>query len=552
VGWREDLRAAARYGATFLGETLIKAAQPNGEVQNDEDQDRGPGGYNEDSSTNAPIPDQKADADPKSLFWDPFAIIEQLGYKDKPSQITYGTLKAMAWKNPVISAVIQTRVNQVAAFAQYQPDRYQLGYQIRLRDSEKQATKQDKEWAKQMSLLLQRTGITDNPRGRNNFETMLKKLTWDSLVYDQLCMEIVPNRLGQPAEWYAVDAGTFRRADSGTLRYDEDDAKAVRYVQVYDGQIISEYTQEELCFGIRNPRTDIRNHGYGTSELEMLVSTVTSMLWSWEYNQKFFTQGSGQKGILNFKGAIPEKQMKQFRRHWYQMISSVENAWRTPITNADELQWINMQSNNRDMEFSAWMDFLIKVTCSMYSMDPVEVNFKYGNAGQRSGMQEASNKEKITESKERGLRPLLRFLETQINHYIVWPLNESFEFKFVGLDAQTRDDVAKLNQSRVKTIWTVDELRAEEDLPPLPDGLGQVILDPTWLQFKQGQAMQQQGGAPGEAAPPGDESPESFGDVDFEALLADEDEDEGEEATPKEETAKSLDSSRSIVVDVRL
>ncbi len=279
------------------------------------------------------------------------------------------------------------------------------------------------------------------------------------------------------------------------MTVNEDDDKQVRYVQIYDGMVIAEYTQEEMCFAVRNPRNDIRLYGYGTSELEMLVPSITSLLWAWDYNSKFFSQGSAAKGIINFKGAVPENQLKNFRRHWYQMLSGVENAFRTPITNAEELQFINMQTSNRDMEFSAFMDFLIKTVCSMYQMDPIEVNFKYGNTGQKGGMGEANNKEKILESRERGLRPLLRFMAANINRHIVWPMNENFEFEFVGLDAKTKGEIADDNTKRVKTIMMVDELRAEEDLPPLPDGSGQVVLDPVWMQamtMKQQAAQQQE------------------------------------------------------------
>lgn len=446
------------------------------------------------ASMGGDVPTEKAEDDPKALFYDPFSIIEQLGYKDKPSQISYGTLRNMVWKMPIIHAVIQTRVNQVAAFARPQANRYQMGFRVRLRDHESKPTSADKKWAREMEAMVMRTGITQNPAGRDNFETYLRKVAWDSLVYDQACTEIVPNRKGEPAEWYAVDASSIRQADTATTYMNEDLQEAIRYVQIYDGMIVSEYTQNEMIFGVRNPRTDMRQHGYGVSELEMLVPAVTSLLWAWQYNSKFFSQGSAAKGILNFKGAVPEKQLRAFRRHWYQMLSGIENAWRTPITNAEDLQWINMQNTNRDMEFSAWMDFLIKVVCALYCLDPVEINFLYGNIGQSSTLQEHSNREKITESKERGLRPLLHFLETWMNRGIIWPINENFEFEFVGLDARTRDEVNAYNQTAVQTIRTVDELRAEDDLPPLPNGTGQVLLNPTWVQVKQQaeQAQQQQ------------------------------------------------------------
>jgi hypothetical protein len=570
-------------GATALGDALLtyaeegfeKGVRQTKDVRRDAEESdpdvgtgsddeegpsRTPGGSNEDTAINAPVPKEPTEGEPKSLFWDPFAIVEQLGYKERPSNITYGTLQAMVWKMPIIQAIVQTRVGQVAAFSTPQHDRYQLGYRIKLRDSQQEPTKQDKVWMEQAESMIMRTGVTNNPRGRDSFETFLRKISWDSLVYDQMCFEVVPSRDGIPSEWYAVDAATMRIADSATTYVDEDDTKAVRYVQIYDGMIIAEYTQEELCFGVRNPRTDIRLFGYGTGELEMLVNCITALLWAWEYNKRFFSQGTAPKGLLNFKGAVPEKQLKSFRRHWYQMLAGVENAWRTPITNADDLQWVNMQNNNRDMEYNAWMDFLIKVACSMFQMDPVEVNFKYGNTGQKGGLQEANNKEKIIESKERGLRPLLRFISQQINRNIIWPMNENFEFTFVGLDAKTQDDVANLNQKRVKTMMMVDELRAEDDLPPLKDGLGEVILDPTWLQYMQAQQMAEQGGmegGPGGFGEAGGEEGgeegegQTFGDVDFEALMRETEggKEGGEEG--EEEAAKSMRHGK-LVVDLTL
>jgi hypothetical protein len=520
-------------------------------------------GPNKDSAANNPVPTEITDEEPKALMWDPYAIVEQLGYKDRPSQLTYGTLKAMAWKTPVLHAVIQTRVQQVASFCRPQHDRYQIGFRIKLRDSEKEPTKAEREWMREMETLITRTGVTEHPRGRDNFESFLRKVVWDTLVYDQMTFEVVPDRKGNPCQWYAVDSSTMRLADTASTFMDERQEKAIKYVQIYDGQVIAEYNQNELCFGVRNPRSDIRLFGYGVSELEMLIPTVTSLLWGFEYNQRFFSQGSAPKGLINFKGVTSEKQLQQFRRHWHMMCAGVENAWRTPITSGEDLQYVNLQQSSRDMEFNAWIDFLIKIACSMYSMDPAEVNFQYGNVGQKQSLQQASNKEKITESKERGLRPLLRFVAEKMNQHIVWPINEAFEFDFVGLDAQTRDQMADLNSKRVKTMVTIDEIRAEDDLPPLPDGKGEVILDPTylqWAQLKEGMGME---GAPGEGGDMGEGEPENGeggggeDKTDFARLLAeydedeDEDEDENEDKGSKDKDDKK-ESKKSFVVDIDL
>lgn len=485
-----------------------------------EGNEKAPGGSSEETAQSAPVPTEKAEDNPKSLFWDPFAIIEQLGYKERPSQISYGTLRAIVWKLPIIQAIIQTRINQIVSFCSPQHNRYELGFRIKMRNHEDKPTAADKKFSRQMESFIMRTGVTDNPRGRDGFEQFVRKFIWDSMVYDQACMEVVPNRKGQPAEWYAVDSSSMRLADTARTYMDEDLRDTVKFVQVYDSMIVAEYTQEELAFGIRNPRSDMRLHGYGVSEIEMLMSAVTSLLYAWDYNTKFFSQGTSAKGLLNFKGAVSEAQMRAFRRHWYQMVTGVENAWRTPITNAEEVQWVNMQQSNRDMEFNAWMDFLIKVSCGIYSMDPIELNFKYGNVGQKGALSEGNNKEKLTESKERGLRPLLRFLASVLNLHVVWPINENFEFAFVGLDAFTREEAADMATKQVKSFRTIDEIRAEDDLPSLADGTGNLILDPTYLQYlvQQQQAKQQtqQGGMPGQEGVP--QGPD--GQPDFQQMLA--------------------------------
>lgn len=566
MGFSDVWRSTASHLLGTAGAALMEMAAGNDpllkaekrDVKTGEGPESAPGGSAPDSAENTPFPTEQADKDPKTLFWDPFSIVEQLGFKERPSQITYGTLKAMCWKTPPIQAVIQTRINQMASFARVSRDRYDMGFRVQTRESDKTPGKAAQKWIEQAHSMILRTGLTDNPRGRDCFEDFIRKVMWDSLVYDQMAFEVVPNKRGQPVEWYAVDGSTFRIADTASTFLDEDDEKIIRYVQIYDGMIISEFNQEELCFGVRNPRTDIRLFGYGVSELEMLITIVTAMLFAFEYNQRAFTQGSAQKGILNFKGAVPDRELKAFRRHWYQLCAGVENSWRTPITNAEDLQWISMQANNREMEYSAFYDFLLKIACAMYLIDPVEVNFKYGNTGQKGTLAEAANKDKIIESKERGLRPLLRFLENRLNEHIIWPLNEDFEFKFVGLDAKTRSEVADLNQKLVKTTRTVDELRAEDDMPPLPDGKGEIILDPTFLQYVQGKEAAAAGpeggmpgapGAPGEGGEPGDE------DEDLEALLREQEEGEQDEDEDEdEETAKSLGGlgPRPYVVDLRL
>lgn len=489
MGWADTLRGMASGAAAGALDVLAKASENVAAQQ----------------STAVSATPKETQGNPTSdvqaLEWDPFSVIDALGYKERPSNMTYATLQAMVFKMPVLQTVIKTRIDQVGAFAVPQEDKFQTGFRVQQRDHKASPSKASEKKSQEIQNWLLSTGTTDQPTGRDNFRTFLKKLTRDSLTYDAACAEIRYNNFGKPYDFYAVDAATIRLADTSKLHH-LNKPDETRYVQVYQNLVNAEYTADKMIFGVRNPVTTIGNQGYGVAETEMLISTVTSLLWSWEYNQKQFSQGTSAKGIINFKGTVPDKMLSGFRRHWYSMVAGVENAFRTPIlAMGEDLQYVDLQKSNTDMEFNAWFDFLIKIVCSIFGMDPMEINFKYGDTGS-SNMFESSNSQKLGASKDKGLRPLLEFLADLMNLHLIHKIDEDFEIKFVGLDAQSPSDLADLNAKQVSNWKMVDELRAEEDLPPMPDGLGQVILNSVWIQNK----AQEQAPEPEE----GDENP--FGD----------------------------------------
>ncbi len=445
----------------------------------------------------ADLPPEPSGQEPRGLLYDPFALIDQLGYRDRPSPLTYNTLREMAKRVPTYTGIIQTRMTQISSFGQRQEEKRDAGFGVVMRDHKAHPTPQDKIRMRELEDWLLQTGTTWSP-GRDNFRTFLRKIARDSLDLDQCVFEIVRNRKGLPAEFYAMDAATIRLADVPPGAEAQQDPDQTKFVQVYDEIIITEYASHELCFGIRNPRTDIRVNGYGFSELEMIINTITAQLWAFEYNKRQFSQGALVNGVMNFKGTVPDRKLDAFRRAWKMMISGVSNAHRVPMTNVEELQWIDFQKNNRDMEYSAWMDFLIKITCAVMQFDPAEINFNYGNSGGGGQMFGTPVDRKLKESKDRGLRPLLKDIQNWINVHLIWPLDPYMQLKFFGLDAKDATDVVDMQAKEVKFKKTVDELRAEDDLEPLPNGEGAIILDPTFMQAKQAAAGMGGDGMPGE------------------------------------------------------
>ena len=433
--------------------------------------------------------------DAKSFFIDPLQFASGLGYKDKTFSLSYRTLARMA-KTPIINSIIKTRKNQVADFAEPQQDKYSTGFIIRKRSvdgEEAKMDKQDRKIANAITDFLLRGG-TSGGWDTDDFDTFIRKIVEDSLTYDQMTFECIRNNRGQLDSFIAVDASTFRIAESFYDKdFDQDyggmlsaGAQRVRqmkqtrdwgkpidgyypaYVQIYQNAKVSDFYPWELCFAVRNPSTSIYSNGYGVSELEDLVNIVTAMLWSDEYNKRFFSQGSAPKGLFRIKGVNSEAAIEQFKQQWQSMITGVMQSWKTPVVEAD-VEWIDLQKNNRDMEYNAWMEYLIKLACAVYSIDPTEIGWDISRSS-GGGLFEGSQAQRLQHSKDKGLYPLLKFLQRKINKYIVEQIHPDFEFCFMGLNGMTIEDELNMNIDKVNSFVTVNEIREEYGLKPIEGG----------------------------------------------------------------------------------
>lgn len=435
-----------------------------------------------------------------------------MGYKDRKYQIDYNLLRRIPNQLGVIAAILQTRSNQVAAFSAPYRSTKSIGFQVKHKNSGKISTKGEREMILSLENFIYNCGHKEqNPHSnfkRDKFKDFLKKLVKDSLVIDAACIEIIPTRSNTPYEFIAVDAATIRIAAPefqttnnkgsyynergihmnsglGAVQYDPD---SVAYVQILDNKIENVYTRDELIFGVRNPRTDIRFQGYGESELEMLINTITGQLNAEEYNRRNFTQGNNAKGILNFKGdSMTPDQLEGFRRMWRDQMEGITGVGRTPILQSEAgIDWIDLTRANRDMEYHQWLEYLLKVSCGVFNIDPSEIGFDIQGGVSNTPLFESSQEWKLKASRDKGLRPLLRFFEDLINENIIDRLDDDFVFQFVGLDELTEEQKHDLRKEQVASYMTLNEIRRAEDLPDLEGG--DIPLNPTliqYLQFKQ-------------------------------------------------------------------
>lgn len=438
---------------------------------------------------------------PRAMFHDPYAVMDFGGWRERPSALTYETLRMMSSKNTVIAAVIQTRCNQVAQFARPQQGPYDKGYRVILRnrrDKKRTMTPVEKKRAEELERMLETTGYLlpdEKAADRDSFRDFLKKGVRDILTYDQWCFEKQRDRRGKVSRFIALPSESIRPAAADIEHMEVAEVRErVSHVQVYEDTVISEFVPDDISWGVMNPRSDLRANGFGFSPIEMLINLVTAWLYGFDYNQRFFMQGSAIKGLLNVKGSVPDRQLRAFRRMWYSMVSGVTNAWKTPILNAEGIEWVPMHSTNREMEFAAWMDWLTKLTCAIYGIDPVEINFIFGGGGTNSGgsmFDRRPNQKEVQESKDKGLVPLMDFISDKMNAHVIWELEDDFEFAFTGLDAAAEEKELNARVQMGKSFKTINEIRALYEDEPLEEN-GDIILDSVYAQMAAAAQAQQQ------------------------------------------------------------
>jgi len=439
---------------------------------------------------------KKDDFGGKTMLVDPQSQYINGGYREKPLQMSFQMLRGMG-DTDIIKAIRTTRKSQISNFLVPQKDKYSTGFIIQKKkkniqnQTEKKLTKEEEAKIEYITNFMLNCGSTNNKWHHDTLNTFTGKVIDDSLTMDAAPAEIVRNRKGEPIEFFAVDGATIRLADTF---WGDPDGKysdlAVNgylpaYVQTYQSKIINQYYPWELMYGIRNPSTDILQNGYGESELERMIQTVTAFLNSTTYNSNFFKVGSAPKGILRYSGNINQNTVEDFKRQWQAQLAGVDNMHKMAMVNADKIDFINTQMSNKDMEFGKFQDFLIKIACAIFLIDPAEIGFPMQGSSQGGGaMFEGSNEMRLKWSKDKGLKPLLKSLAEWWNKYIISEIDPDYELIFVGIDDEL--DAEKELDGDIKALgafMTPNEIRAKRNLKPIEGG--DIILNPVFMQGKQ-------------------------------------------------------------------
>lgn len=454
----------------------------------------------------------------KALLTDPF--YDQQGNnhfltKNKISRISARTLREISMRDWLVNTILQIRCDTVLRFSRPQQKKYDMGFKVVKADTNAPLTQEDIDNIKILEDYIYHCGRTDGtPRGQEMlFSEFLKLITWDALTHGHVAIEkiltrkkslhrfrplpsetifrINPKINRQTIDSQAQDAFNIyskKRSDNdptGDGEHVQPDVEYFKYIQMSsDNRPMMPFGDEEMVFKLFNPKNFPDSNGYSISMVEQAIIMITNHLNVESYNANYFTHGYAARGILHLKGTVTQNTLGAFRRQFYNTISGANNAWRTPIVaGLDDVQWIPMSGSAREMEYINFNSHIMRSICAQFQIDPIEVGLDYLTTanGRAANQAKESGQFKITYSRERGLLPILMFVEDLINEDVLPALDAElasrYKFKFVGYTDDTPQTDISLRQAQMTVFSSMNDLLRNEDKQPIDHPVANLPLN---------------------------------------------------------------------------
>lgn len=442
----------------------------------------------------------------------------------RPVGLDFPQLRRIVQEDPVLKAIVWTRIAQVQRFLRPSAQVWKPGFRIRFRDRFRPVRPEDARRLAWLEDYVLSCGAEFDPRRRRALRRdglwdWVAKHLQDSLSLDAAPVELIPTPSGRTHGWVHVDGGSVYLVDPLATdalndtpevhrRYglEVPDPSQVVAVLAREGRVLAWYTHEDLLYRVRRPRTEPWALGYGQPEPEDLLRIVTGFLNALTLNLRGFTHNSIPKGILTIYGDFTEEDIEQFKAEWDAYVSGLSNRWRVPVLfaqggegNTAGASFVPIGNEFNEMYFSKWMTFLVAVKAALYGMDPEEINFESFTA-RPSTLSGSDTEERLASSRDKGLWPLLQFLRATLNE-ILYTVDPEVELEWTGLEVDQQ--ASRQDEERMLTWGEYRQRRGEA--PPEDPVLANAPMNPGFLsiymQTLQGQGRGQEAPPPGAGKP---------------------------------------------------
>lgn len=428
-------------------------------------------------------------------------------------------LREMEKKSPIIGSCVDLRIRQIRRFSMPSAEDTDPGFKIKMLKEEKNPSKETLAEIEAIQNFFYNCGLT-NFNGweiRETLHDVMTMMVRDYLTIDKIAIELRKSRSGKIVDFWIHDAATIRRVAPGGYRGRKNDfdsrmwvtwtdeffeklraakienlppLEEIAYVQEIDGGYVAAFRFNELIFDSMNKRSDIKYRYTGFSPTEKSIVATTAFLYALAYNAEAFNTGAIPKIGIGFEdGGKSKQQLEEYQDQWMANFMGVKGQWRVPMFNG-KINVIDFMKSARDMEYSEYLQMTGSFTCSIFGVDPAEIGLRFNQA---QNVLSENIEGKMQFSKDRGLHDILGGIENVMNKIMrICGWSNRYRFEFTGLKPQDKELISRMRTESVKRDKTINEIRAEQDLPP--DKYGDIILDPTYMQYRMMQMQNEQQG----------------------------------------------------------
>lgn len=413
-------------------------------------------------------------------------------------KISYRILRQVSEKAWVLNLCVGNLIKKIRPFLKVSTNENTKGFRVLAKkaiDRPSGMTEIEIQEARKLEQFFINTGDFKDNQRTDDIDKFVSKIVRDLCQLDQVALEIQRTLGGDVCAFWAVDPATIEIV----LPYSVEQT-GIKYVQVIDNIPYAFYTEGEFIFDCMNPRTDIERAGYGYSIVEQAIDLVTSSINTFAFNAGFFVENKLPRGILLLNGDADSDEVEEIEEYIVNLMSGTPTSqWRVPIIpsgrassgdgSGRKFEWVNLQGNNREMEYQAWYDLQLSGIVGLFGFSMEDLGLRSAKSAplinNDSGIQAKTSRSLV-------LGDMLTFLQKIFNK-ILENKNPDYVFEFLGYEIEDLEIRLNLDKGEIESYKSIDEKRIEKGLKPFGEKWSSVPLNQNVTQMLTGEGEEDEG-----------------------------------------------------------
>lgn len=389
-----------------------------------------------------------------------------------PWRIADSDLRQISYTSSLIGAIHQVCADDVELHSQPDP---QQGFRVTTLDPEQKTKKGQEDRIRELEMRIQRMGTREAAGpGRVNLGDALEMATRDVLTIDRISVLKTLSKKGDVVDATYLDPATIYPVDP--VRGYKGDT-SIGHVQAVDYEVVETYPKGRIIRRFRTAVSDMRYRDDGLSPLENCIYEIMTGLYALRSNMDRFNGRTPPEMLFTSKNKIDTEVEALIETLWETNFGGDRNIYgRIPIIHGVDGFEVHNLNFNSDMLYNSLMQWVYSSVLARHAMDEAEVGLRYQ---QTARLSEPSTDGRASRSRARRHGSIMRFHQGWINDTFDLELQEPTPLRVIFTGVTEEDEDKKLDREAKAqaNFKTLDEQRADRDLPPIGEVLQSYFPD---------------------------------------------------------------------------